>query len=185
MKEKETYNTAFHEFMSRLLYRYLQRDGILENKRFLKSLYVTEIPIGAVVVPYLCESPKEWFIGWYRGKNNEGYDLIESVETHEICRFTNCNFLYVEDEDFTDNAWYRYSDNQYKKIHIIEKRLRKVDSSFSVGKPTFNEDNSIELPIIKAYRDKYYTKTYRNLRAITAEALKKHCAEYDIYESAI
>lgn len=138
-----------------------------------------DVPIGAVVVPFALPDPKEWYVGWYRGKDEKGYDLVESIETHKICRFTNCGFLYVEDEDFTDNPWYRYSDRQYAIISTITKRLSRVSHWYSIGAPTFHEDNSIDIPIHQIFSDDFCTKTYRSLRAITIKALKEHCDEVD------
>ena len=138
-----------------------------------------DIPIGAVVVPFAIPNPKEWYVGWYRGKDEKGYDLVESVETHKICRFTNCGFLYVEDEDFTDNPWFRYSDRQYAMISTISKRIAKISSWYIIGTPTFNNDNSIDLPIRLSFFENYCTRKYRNLKAITIDALREHCKEVD------
>lgn len=176
-KQQETYNTARCRFMSALLFKYLHKGNpALDNHSFSMHMFGS-IPIGAVVVPFAITNPKEWYVGWYRGKNEQGYDLIESIETHEICRFWNCGFLYIEDEYFTDNPWFRYSDRQYAMIGTIRKRISKISTWYVVGAPTFHEDNSIDLPIRGKFTDDFITKTYRNLRAMTIKALEEHCEE--------
>jgi len=178
IEQQETYNTARCRFLSALLFRYLHKSDGLNRNHFNMHIF-GEIPIGAVVVPFALGNPEEWYVGWYRAKNADGYDLIESVETHEIRRFYNCGFLYVEDEDFTDNQWFRYSDRQYAIISTITERLSRVSHWYSIGAPTFHEDNSIDIPIRQSFSDDFCTKTYRSLRAITIKALKKHCDEVD------
>lgn len=177
MKEtQETYNRAKNAFMSHLLFRYIRcgdidtfREGFLHERK--------EMPIGCVIIPYAIKNPMEWYVGWYRGRDDKGAYLIESIETHKICRFYNCAYLYSNDKDFTDNQWYRYSDREYKLIDIIRNRVSKHSTWFVVGAPTFHENGSIDVPIREKFSDDFLTKTYRNMRSMTIKALGEQCEE--------
>ena len=178
-KKPETYNRARYLLLSRLLYSHLRMNvdfHTSKDKKFIFGLG-KPVPEGALVVPFAVTDPKEWYLGWYRGKNEEGYDLIESVETHSICRFYNCGFIYLDDKDFCDNPIFHYSDREYDIIETIERRVARNNYWFRVGNLTFHEDGSIDVPIRKKFTDEFMTKTYRNLRACTIAALDKHCEE--------
>lgn len=176
-KKPETYNRARYLLMSRLLYSHLRKNVDFHTSKDKEFIFGIDKPVpdGALVVPFAITDPKEWYLGWYRGKDDEGYDLIESVETHRICRFANCGFIYLDDKEFCDSPIFHYSDREYDIIETIERRVAKNNYWFVVGNPTFHEDGSIDVPIRKKFTDEFLTRTYRNLRACTILALDKHC----------
>ena len=84
------------------------------NSRCERHMNISrKVPEGALVVPYAITDAKEWWCGWYRGKDDDGYDLVESVETHRICKFTNCGFLFLDNLEFASNPTFRYSDREW------------------------------------------------------------------------
>ena len=152
----DTYKRAMSRMMSHLLLSFLRKKREYnkpESECWETSLGNDVIPIGALIVPFAISDAKEWWIGWYRGKDDKGYDLIESVETHNIMRFYNCGYLFLEDLEFCHNYW------------------------FVVGNPEFHEDGSIEVPIRQKFHDEFYKNTYKNLRELTIAALDKQCEE--------
>ena len=176
----DTYKRAMSRMMSHLLLSFLRKKREYnkpESECWETSLGNDVIPIGALIVPFAISDAKEWWIGWYRGKDDKGYDLIESVETHNIMRFYNCGYLFLEDLEFSTDPRYRYSDRQYEIIDRIKKRVARHNYWFVVGNPEFHEDGSIEVPIRQKFHDEFYKNTYKNLRELTIAALDKQCEE--------
>ena len=177
-KDQETYNRARYLLMSHLLYSHLRMDVDFHTSKDPTFVFGLSKPVpeGALVVPFAITDPKEWYMGWYRGKQ-DGYDLIESIETHRICRFYNCGYVWLDDKRYAENPIYRYSDRQYEMMETIERRVARHNHWFVVGNPTFHDDGSIDVPIRKKFEDDFYTKTYKNLRSCTIAALDQHCLE--------
>lgn len=178
-KQQDTYRRAMSKLMSHLLFKYLRKEHDFTPKKDgnWKMAIGEPVPEGALVVPFAITDAREWWLGWYRGKNEEGYDLIESVETHQICRFGNTGYLFLNNLEVFDSPIYHYSDREYDMIDTIEKRVAKNNYWFVVGNPTFHEDGSIDIPIRQKFTDDFYTRTYRNFRAVTIKALDEHCNE--------
>ena len=177
-EKEETYNRSMSQLMSRLLFEYLRKEhdfGSAQDGYWHMNL-VKKVPEGALVVPFALSDAKEWWCGWYRGKDDDGYDLIESVETHRICKFTNCGFLFLDNLEFASDPIYRYSDREWQIIDTIKKRVARHNYWFVVAKVEFNEDR-IAVSIRKKFCDELCTKTYKNLRACTIAALDQHCEE--------
>ena len=165
--------------MNHLLFSYLRKDvDWSKPEDGCWKMAITEpVPKDALVVPFAITDAKQWWMGWYRGKDDKGFDLVESVETHEICKFSNTGFLFLTNVEFSDNPAYHYSDREYDLIDRIKKRCARNNYWFVVGHPKFNDDGSIDIPIRKKFTDEWYTKTYRNFREVTIAALDKHCEE--------
>jgi len=163
--------------MSRLLYDYLRKDKRHYGDKNNGFVLGKPVPEGALVVPYAINDPKEWYMGWYRGEDKDGYDLIESIETHQVCRFWNCGFMYLDDKEFLNSPIFHYSDREYGIIEAVERRVAKNNYGFAVGNLTFHDDGSFDVPIRQKFTDEFVTRTYRNLRSCTVFALDKHCEE--------
>lgn len=178
-KQPDTYNRAMSHLMSRLLFTYAKKERFLHDPKdgFWEMALMKPVPEGALVVPFAITDAKEWWLGWYRGTDEEGYQLVESVQTHKICRFGNTGFLFLNNLEFAQNPLYQYTDKQYEAIDRLKIRVAKNNNWNVVGNPTFHDDGSIELPIRRKFCDKWLVKTYRNFKACTIEALDKHCSE--------
>ena len=177
-KKEETYNRSMSQLMSRLLFKYMRRRRDLSpaSEGYWHMNLSEKVPEGALVVPFALSDAKEWWLGWYRGRDDEGYDLVESVETHRICKFTNCGFLFLDNLEFASNPLWRYSDREWKIIDTIKKRVARHNHWFVVAKVEFNEEG-IAVSIRKEFCDELCTKTYKNLRTCTIAALDQHCEE--------
>ena len=178
-EQRDTYRRAMSHLMSRLLFTYTRRKIDLSGPKdgYWEMAIMQGVPEGALVVPFAIMDAKQWWLGWYRGKNDEGYDLIESVETHEICKFWNTGFLFLDNLEFASNPIFQYSDKQYEMIDRLKIRVAKNNYWYVVGNPTFHDDGSIDLPIRQKFTDEPYVKTYKNFKACTVAALDEHCRE--------
>lgn len=178
-EHQDTYSRAMSMLMNRLLFIYVRREYDFSDHKegYWKMAIMQNVPEGALVVPFAVTDAKKWWLGWYRGKNDEGYDLIESVETHEMCEFCNTGFLFLDNLDFASNPLYRYSDREFEIIDIIKWRVSRHNYWFVVGNPVFHDDGSIDIPIRKKFTEDFYVKTYKNLRSCTIMALDQHCSE--------
>ena len=178
-EHQDTYRRAMSMLMSRLLFTYVRMELDFSGSKygFWKMAIMQSVPEGALVVPFAISYAKEWWLGWYRGKSEDGYDLIESVETHQITKFFNTGFLFLDNLDFASNPLFRYSDREFDIIDEIERRLTRHNYWFVVGNPVFLEDGSIDIPIRKKFTDDFYVKRYKNLRSCTIAALDQQCSE--------
>ena len=178
-RKADTYKRAMSHLMSHLLFSYLRKDVDWSTKKdgCWRMAITEKVPDGALVVPYAIMDAKEWWMGWYRGKSEDGYDLIESIETHQVCKFGNSGFLFLDNLEFGNSPLYHYSDRQFEIIDTIERRVAKNNYWFVVGNPTFYEDGSIDVPIRKKFTDDFYTRRYRSLREATIKALDEQCQE--------
>lgn len=165
--------------MSRLLFTYTRKEIDFSSSKdgYWRMAVMQSVPEGALVVPFAIMDAKQWWLGWYRGKNEEGFDLVESVETHEICKFSNTGFLFLDNLEFADNPLFKYTDEQYEMIDRIKLRVARNNYWYVVGNPVFHEDKSIDIPIRQKFTEQFYTKTYRNFNACTIAALNEHCRE--------
>jgi len=175
----DTYKRATSLLMSHLLFSFLRKEHDFSSSKngYWHLNVLTPIPEGALVVPFALTYAAEWWIGWYRGKDEKGYDLVESVETRKVMRFFNCGFLFLDNVEFSNKPSYHYSDRQYEIIDKIEKRVARHNYWFVVGNPVFHEYGGIEVPIRQKFHDKFYSKTYKNLREMTIAALDQQCEE--------
>ena len=178
IEKEETYNRSMSQLMSRLLFRYLRREIDLNpaSDGYWCINLSKNVPEGALVVPFALSDAKQWWLGWYRGKDDDGYDLIESVETHKIHKFTNCGFLFLDNIEFASSPLWRYSDREWEIMDTIKKRVARHNYWFVVANVEFNEDG-ISVSIRKKFCDELCTKTYKNLKSCTIAALDKHCEE--------
>ena len=178
-KRQDTYSRAMSHLMSRLLFTYTRKkiDFSSSKDGYWRMAVMQSVPEGALVVPFAIMDARQWWLGWYRGKNDEGYDLVESVETHEICKFDNTGFLFLDNLEFADNPLFKYTDDQYEMIDRIKLRVARNNYWYVVGNPVFHEDKSIDIPIRQKFKDEFYTKTYKNFNACTIAALNEHCLE--------
>lgn len=175
--KEETYNRARYLLMSHLLFKYLRKGGDTYGDPKFNMGLTQPTEVGSLVVPYAIYDPREWYIGWYRGVDDEGYYLIESLETKRIGRFGNCGLLGVNDEIFTKNPRYFYSDRQFDMVEKIEKRVKRHNFWFAVGNIRFHDDGKIEVPIRQKFTDEYYVKTYKNFKSVTIKELDAQCQE--------
>lgn len=179
--KKPTYKKATSRLMQHLLSRYLKHDTdfiIRREEDYSWKLSLGESPFeGALVVPFLISNVGQWYIGWYRGKDEEGFYLVESLETREVCRMANCGFLYLTDKTFSESPFYHFSDEQYDAYERISKRLGKVSHWYVQETPVFNEDGSIDVTIRKKFGDHRNTVRYKNLREVTKVRLREQCDE--------
>lgn len=175
--KEETYNRARYLLMSHLLFKYLRKGGDTYGDPKFNMGLTQPTEVGSLVVPYAIYDPKEWYIGWYRGVDDEGYYLIESLETKRIGRFGNCGLLSVNDENFTKNPTYFYSDRQFDMVEKIKKRVKRHNYWFAVGNIRFHDDGKIEVPIRQKFTDEYYVKTYKNFKSVTIKELDAQCQE--------
>lgn len=183
MKKREqtpdTYKKVTSLLMSHLLFSFLRKDIDFTSSKegYWHMNLGSPIPEGALVVPFALSYASDWWIGWYRGKDDKGYDLVESVETRKVMRFYNCGFLFLDNVEYSNSPAYHYSDRQYEIIDRIKKRVARHNYWFVVGNPEFHEDGSIDVPIRQKFHDEFYKKTYKNLREMTIAALDKQCEE--------
>lgn len=179
IKKQDTYRRAMSYLMSRLLFTYTRKEIDFSSSKdgYWRMAVMESVPEGALVVPYAIMDARQWWLGWYRGKNDEGYDLVESVETREIGKFGNTGFLFLDNLEFADNPLFKYTDDQYEMIDRIEHRVARNNYWYVVGNPVFHEDKSIDIPIRQKFTDEFYTKTYKNFNACTIAALNEHCLE--------
>lgn len=178
-QHQDTYRRAMSMLMSRLLFTYVRKELDFSDRKegYWKMAIMQSVPEGALVVPFAITDAKEWWLGWYLGKNEDGCDLVESIETHRICEFSNTGFLFLDNLDFANNPLYRYSDREFDIIDTIKRRVSRNNDWFVVGYPVFHEDGSIDVPIRKKFTQDFYVKTYKNLRSCTIAALDQHCSE--------
>lgn len=179
-KKPETYRRSMSKLMSRLLFVYSRKETDFSPRSegyWKMAIMEDSVPEGALVVPFAITDAKEWWLGWYRGKGEDGCDLVESVETHSICKFYNTGFLFLDNLEFASNPIYSYSDSQFEKIDAIKRRVARNNYWYVVGTPIFHENGSIDIPIRRKFSDKFLTKTYKNFRACTIKALDAHCSE--------
>lgn len=178
-KQCDTYNRAMSHLMSRLLFTYCKRKYDLSGGAdgYWTMAITQPVPEGALVVPFAIMDAREWWLGWYRGKSEDGALLVESVQTHRICKFYNTGLMFLDNLEFANRPEFRYSDRQFDMIDRIERRTAKNNYWFVVGNPVFHEDGSIDVPIRQKFKDNFYTKTYKNFKSCTIAALDEHCRE--------
>ena len=178
-KRRETYDMSRSRLLSYIIPLFSQLDLPLVNKgkewKHYYGLEKANIPEGSLVCPIMIENARAWYLGWYRGIDKEGNHLIESIETHTICKFCNCGFYYIEASVFDDFPQFYYSDSQFYQHYLIKRKYDNVEDFFYVvGWTRFHDDGTFTVKIRKRYSDDWVERTYKSMRSLTAKQIKSH-----------
>lgn len=179
MKKKETYEMSRSRLLSYIIPKFSNLDLPLVNKEQVWHHYYgfskEPIPIGSLVCPILVENARAWYLGWYQGTDDNGNHLIESIETHTICKFTNCGFYYLEPKEFEDMPQMKYSESQFYQDYLIKHKYGEVEDFFyCVGWTVFHDDGSFTVKCRKRYSNTWVERNYKSMRAVTKKQIKAH-----------
>ena len=142
------------------------------------GLEKANIPEGSLVCPICITDARAWYLGWYRGIDKDGYHLVESIETHTICQFSNVGFYYIEASEFADKPQFFYSDSQFYQHYLITRKYREVEDFFYVvGWTVFHDNGSFTVALRERYTHTWVNRTYKSMRQLTKKQIKLHMKE--------
>lgn len=188
-KKEETYNRSrmmINEFIVNLCAKHYCSDGSLmpdfseDRYGFVGAYPVSEekLPVGALCRLIAAPSTK-YYLSWYLGKK-DGEFYLQSIEDHEVCRWSNIGLQYIPIELTKDCPQFKYSDRQFKFHDLWDKIVRNQNYWMVPMWSKFDDETGeVILAIRWKFKDTRIERKFPSWEDVTVDQMKAFAEELE------
>lgn len=182
---KESYQRSFLKLLGYVMQTSLRVGIRNEEGKIETSPYSTEwemggfkkdFPKNCLVVPTMIDC--NLIIGWYRGKDEDGYYLVEDARTHALCKLYNCSFDYNTEltlGERSSNQFY-WSDWHWEVSDYLREIYRTTDYNYPIILcfTDFSEDDSeVTFVFRKIFENDFFVSEPVNVKKLLKTSKKE------------
>lgn len=136
-----------------------------------------------------CGTSNQWYLSWVRKVNTNHSYLLQSLETGELCNWSNIGLNVYNRERIAERPTWKWTDRQFKFYHMWNRSCRREGAYMLLPRlPKFEEGYKVTLDVRVrfAITEFSYPKTFDDWYKIKSRDLRAYYREAEeLYQKAL